>query len=269
MVPKRKPITSREITVTFGLKKLFIPALVVVALVIAAVVIWQLIPPKKAIPIPSDKPSLAIVYFENVSGDESLDGWRSGLSDLLITDLMQSKFINILSGDRIFSILKKLNLLEVKKYSTEDLVKVSNEGRVNHTISGSFIKAGENIIITLLLQKPHTGDVIRSTRVECRGEEEIAPKVDELTKQIKLDLNLSREQIAADIDREVGKITTSSPEAYKYYSEGRKHFENNDYRKSIELMEKAIAIDPEFAMAYRSIAATYYSMGYTSKGREC
>jgi len=52
-IPKRKPITSKEITVTFSPKKLLIPAIAVVALIIAAVVIWQLLPKKEAIPIVS------------------------------------------------------------------------------------------------------------------------------------------------------------------------------------------------------------------------
>jgi serine/threonine protein kinase/Tfp pilus assembly protein PilF len=268
IVPKRKPITSREITVTFGLKKLLVPTLVVVAVIIAAVVIWQLLPQKKAVPVPSDKPSLAIIYFENISGDEKLASWRAGLSELLITDLSQSKLINILSSDRIFSILKRLHLLDAEKYSSEDLIKVANEGRVNHVIKGSYIKAGDNFIITVVLQKPQVGEVIKSIEAECKSEEEIPARVDELTKEIKMALNLSREDIASDIDKEVGKITTSSPEALKLFSDGMGFRNNSDYRQSIRYMERAIAIDPEFALAYRTIAQNYMSIGYRKLGVE-
>ena len=187
---------------------------------------------------------------------------------MLITKLSQSKFINVLSSDRIFGILKKLNLDESKKYSTDDLIKVANEGGASHTLSGSFMKAGENIIITLTLQQPHTGKVISSMTVPCKGEAEIFPKLDEFTKEIKAGLNLSSEQIASDFDKEVGKITTSSPEAYKYYSEARKYHLKNDYREAIQLYDKAVALDPEFAMAYRGMAAAYGNLGYVSKSRE-
>jgi tetratricopeptide (TPR) repeat protein len=119
-----------------------------------------------------------------------------------------------------------------------------------------------------MLQKPHTGEVISSKKVECRGAEEIPSKVDELTNEIKLDLNISREQIASDIDKEVGKITTNSPEAYKYYLEGRKYHNIGENRKSIPFMEKAVAIDPEFAMAYRSMAVAYGNLGYGSEDRK-
>jgi len=260
IVPQKKPVTSKEITVTFALKRLLFPAAALVLVVITAIVLWHPWSKGKGIPIPSDKPSLAVVYFENLSGDKNLDGWKTGLPELLITDLMQSKFIHVLSGDKVFGILEKLDLLDEIKYSTEDLVRVANEGRINHTISGSFIKAGENIIITMLLQKPHTEEVIRSRRVECRGEQEIPLRVDELSKQIKLDLNLTNEQITSDVDREVESITTDSTEAYKYYSNGRVYYNQGEYRQSIALMEKALKIDPEFAMAYWSMANSYNSL---------
>ena len=262
VVPKRRPSTSREITVTFSPKKLFIPALIIIALVIIAFIILKLIPQKELAPIPTDKPSLAIIYFENISGDENLSSWRTGLSELLITDLSQSKLVNVLSSDRIFSILKKLNLLEAEKYSSEDLVKVAEEGRVNHVLKGSYIRAGGNLIITVVLQKPRTAEVIQSIETECQSEEEIPARVDELTKQIKVALNLSQEAIASDIDKDVGKITTASPEALKLYTDGMGFRNISDYRQSIRYMERAIAIDPEFALAYRAIAQNYNSIGY-------
>ena len=261
VVPERRTLTSREITVKFNLRKLFLPAMAIFAVVIIAVVLLKILPGKKAIPPPSGKTSLAILYFENISGDKSLDAWKTGLTELLITKLSQSKFINVLSSDSIYSILKKLNLDEAKKYTKEDLIKVANEGGATHTISGSLMKAEQNIIITLILQNPHTGERISSIPVECNGEKEIMRKVDEVARKIKLDLDLTKSQISADLDVEVGKITTSSPEAYKYYSEGRELHLQSKFRESISLMEKAVAIDPGFAMAWRSMAAAYGNLG--------
>jgi TolB-like protein len=153
-IPKKKPLTSREITVTFGLKKLFIPAIVVIALIIAAVVIWQLLPKKEAIPIiPSDKPSLAVLYFENNTGDEKLDHWRKMFSDLLITDLTQSKHLRILSGDRLFKILKDINQLETRTFSADVLKEVADRGRVRHLLLGKYAKMGDTFRIDTVLQE--------------------------------------------------------------------------------------------------------------------
>ncbi len=268
-VSKRKPITSKEITVTFGLKKLFIPALVVIALVIAAVVILKFLPRKEAIlPIPSDKPSLAVMYFKNNTGDEGLDHWRIALSDLLIADLTQSKYIRVISGDRLFNILGQLNLLEAISYSSEDLRKVASRGRVNHILQGNLTKAGENFRINITLQEATTGDLIGSESVDGKGEASILSMVDELTTIIKANFKLSAEQIAGDIDKKVGNITTSSPEALKYYVEGLKYFNNAEFRKSVQSFEKAVSIDPEFALAYRKMANAYGGLGYGAKRQE-
>jgi len=262
-IPKRKPFTSRQITVTFGMKKLMIPALGILFAALLALFLWRFLPKKQFVPAPSSgKPSLAILYFENISGDNSLNPWKTALTELLITKLSQSKYINVLSSDRIFSLLKRLNMQEARKYSTEDLVKVSTASGATYTLSGSLMKAGHNIIITLTLQKPRTGEVISPLNMECRGEEEIFPKVDELARTIKSDLNLTSAQIAADIDKEAGKITTGSPEAFKQYMEGWKYHQQMKYGQSIEYMKKAIEADPHFAMAYRTMA---WACGLTGK----
>jgi serine/threonine protein kinase/Tfp pilus assembly protein PilF len=236
------------------------------AILLAAYLLFKGKPePLKPLITPGDKPSLAVVYFENNSGDKNLDNWRSGLSELIITDLSQSRYIKVLPSDRIFGILKKLNLLEAKKYSSNDLKTIAAQGRASYVLKGSYMKAGENFIITAMLQNVVKGKIISSLKVESRGVEGIFQKVDELSKKVKLDLNLSLEQIKNDLDKEVAKITTSSPEALKYYMEGMRQ---SDFIQAILLMKKALAIDPEFAMAYRSMAAHYGNLGLMSEKRK-
>jgi serine/threonine protein kinase/Flp pilus assembly protein TadD len=268
-IPKRKPLTSREITVTFGLKKLFIPALVIVAIVIAAVVIWQLLPQKEPVPVvPSDKPSLAIMYFKNNTGDESYDHWRSALSDLLISDLAQSKYLRVMGGDKLFNILKQLDLLEADSYSSEDLEKIASRGGVNHILLGNLTKAGDNFRINTTLQEAETGELIGSESVDGKGEASLISMVDELTTRIKRNFKLSDAQIESDIDRHIGEVTTRSSEAYKYYHEGIKYDIKGDYPKVIEYMEKAVAVDQEFASAYHVMSWAYGNQGYFAEERK-
>jgi serine/threonine protein kinase/Tfp pilus assembly protein PilF len=265
VVPKRKPITSREITLQFSLKKLLIPAFAIIAVAIIAVLIWRLVPQKRVVPFPHDKPSLAVMYFENNTGDENFDHWRKALSDLLVADLSQSKYIMVLSGEKLYNILEELNLLEAKSYSSKVLKKVSTRGGVQYILVGKLAMAGETLRINALLQEASTGDLMASEMVEGRGEESLFSMVDDLTRKIKASFKLSEEEIAGDIDKEVGEITTSSSEAYKYYIEGMEYFSKGDSLKSIPPLEIAVAFDPEFAMAYRTMANAYYNIGYRTK----
>ena len=120
----------------------------------------------------------------------------------------------------------------------------------------------------MTLQKPHTGEVIDSVKLACQNEAEILPKTDELTGKIKSDMNLSPDQVAADAGPGIEKVTTSSPEALKYYLESLRALRTLDGEKVIALCEKAVEIDPQFASAYLMLAVVYEGRGNNSKGRE-
>jgi len=268
-VPKRKTLTSKPITLTISRKKFFVPLSILVAIAIIGISLWRFLPKHHVAPPPSSgKPSLAILYFENISGDKSLDPWKTALTELLITKLSQSKFINVLDGNTIYSVLKKLSLDEAKKYTKEDLIKIANEGNATYTLSGSLMKAGPNLIMALSLQKPQSGEVISTPNIECKGEAEIFPKVDELAKTIKSDLNLSPDQIASDIDKHLGTITTHSPEAFKEFIAARNLQRSGFNRESIKFYERAVAIDPEFASALLFLGFAYNNLGYLAKNAE-
>jgi serine/threonine protein kinase/Flp pilus assembly protein TadD len=257
-VPVKKPLTSKEITVLFSVKKIFIPAFIFAAVVIIGVIIWQVLPKKAAAPIPSDKPSLAVMYFQNNTGDENLDIWRDGLSRMLIADLSQSKYIRVVPDDQLYGILNQLNLLEAKNYSTEDLKEVASRSRSTHILKGILTKSGESFRINTTLQVVGSMEIIDSETVDGKGEGSLHTMVDDLTRRIKESVKLSEQEIAGDNDRDIGKITTSSPEAYKFYIAGRQQYNNGNSLKSVESLEKAVSIDSEFAMAYVFLGITYH-----------
>ena len=268
VIPKKKTLTSEEITVQFKMKKIFIPAFVVIAIAIMALILWNPWSKKAPIHLPSDKPSLAVLYFKNNTGDKSYDHWRSALSDLLISDLAQSKYIRVMGGDKLYNILEQLNLLDAEGYSSVDLKKISERGGVNHLLLGNLTKAGDNFRINITLQDADTGELIGSESIDGKGEASIISMVDELTMGIKRNFKLSSMQIKNDIDREIGEVTTKSSEAYKYYHEGIRHDLKGDYPKVIEYMEKAVAIDPDFASAYHAMSWAYGNQGYRSEEKK-
>ena len=248
------------------MRQLVVPAVFVVVLVAAAFGAWRFLAPKApgGTP-PSGKPTLAVLYFENISHDPALEAWRTGLPVLLETGLSQSRLLTVVPSERVFSILKKLNLADAKRYSAEDLAGVAREGNAQYLLTGSVMKAGLSTVITTRLQRAATGEVIRSEKLECATEQEILSKVDGLTKGIKADLNLSPEEITADTSQPLGEVLTNSSEALRFYSEARRFHLNAAYRDAIPLYERAIEADPRFAMAYRGLAACYLNIGDADK----
>jgi TolB-like protein len=211
------------------------------------------------------KNSVAIMYFENNTGDENFDYWRRAISDLLTTDLYQSKLIRVLSGNRLFDILNQLDQMEVNHYSSDILREVGKRGRVRYVLVGNFTKAGETFRINVTLQKAETGELIASEIVEGKGEQSLFAMVDELTRKIRQSFDISREDLWQDRDFFIEAITTSSTEAYKYYTLASKHFVQGDYLKCIPLYEKAVAIDSNFARAYMDMAFCYLHLDYMSE----
>ncbi|HCS49114.1 MAG TPA: hypothetical protein DIW61_13010 [Candidatus Aminicenantes bacterium] len=265
-MPEKKPFTSRQITVQFDMKKLFKPALAIIAVVAAVLFIWKLVPRRTSTPIPTDKPTIAVMYFKNNTGDPKFDVWSTALSDSIITDLSQSKYVRVLSADQLLSILRRLGLLEARSYASEDLRGVADLGGVKHILLGSMSKAGEAFRIDFTLQDIQKGARIASDRVEGTGENSIFAMVDELTRKVKGNLQLTKEQIASDIDTGIAGATTSSPQAYAYLSQAYRYNYQGESRKSIDLLEQAIALDPNFATAYMMLGYAYWNLGYISIG---
>jgi serine/threonine protein kinase/tetratricopeptide (TPR) repeat protein len=253
-----------------GLKRLAIPALGIIVLALAAFIALRVLPKKPPVApsSASGKPSIAVLYFENLTGDPALEAWKTGLAEILIAELSQSKFIRVLDPNKTYGILKKFNLDQAKKYSREDLIKVAKEGGTAYTASGSLMKAGESIIIMLTLQKPRIGEVVDSVKLTCRNESEILPKTDELTAKIKSSLNLPSAQLIADAGPGAETIYTTSTQALKYYLEALKAYRSWDIEKVAPLCEKAIAIAPQFASAYLMLAVMHEKNRDFIKGRE-
>jgi len=254
VVPERKTITSREITVKFRLRNIVLPAVALIALVVLTILGIRLLGRKSLVPALSGKPSLAVMYFENITGDAGLDHWRKALPMLLTTDLSQSRYVNVLPSDELYDLLNKLDQLNATSYSSRILKEIAARGGVNHILLGQLTRAGDSFRLSYTLKKFGSGETVGSGWVAGEGIASFYPMTDALTRKVKENLKLTRTEIAGDVDVELGRITTSSPEAFLLYTQGREYHNRGDAAKSIELMKRAVAIDPGFAMAYRSLA---------------
>jgi serine/threonine protein kinase/tetratricopeptide (TPR) repeat protein len=268
-VPSPKTRTSRQVTVSFTPRKLLIPGLAVVIILAAAALFLFLRPSKRATVAPAGgKPKLAVLHFRNMTGDSKMDVWKEGLPSLLITDMSQSSAVDVVGEDRLRSCLTRKGLLQTESYTAENLADVAADTGATHVVSGFLTKAGEELRIDVTLHDMKTNATLGTEEVKGTGEQSLFAMVDELKAKIKARFPQSGGEPLAEKEMGIGQITTSSPEAFKLYLEGRRFFSRNDWRRSITFMEDAVKIDPGFAMAYRSMSVAYDALGDRSKSQE-
>lgn len=256
----KEKLNSRDTGTTAHLRKpekksktLWIVISAVLAIVLLGFIATRILPLLDFISPMPDKPSLAVLYFDDNTGDEKMKTWRKGLADLLTCDLLQSRYIRVVDGYQLYSVLKELDLLESHTYSAEDLKKIASAAGVNHLVVGNYNLLGQTLIFDVQIKDMDSGKTIRSLREEARNTQEIWPKVDNLTKRIKENLGFQEETVAQDMDTEIGRITTGNPEAFESYIKGRSYQYTGDMANAAIWLKKALEIDPEFAMAYRAL----------------
>jgi len=256
-VPKRKPLTSREITVQFNVKKLLIPALAVVAIVIAAIIIWQLVPQKEAVIPPKIENSLAIISFENQTGDKAYDYLQKAIPNLLITNLEQTGNIYVATWERLDDILKQMGKDDVEVIDRDLGFQLCRREGIGTIVLGSFVKAGNMFATDVKVLDVENKILLKSASSRGEGIDSILrTQIDELSREIYQGLGELKQNIDA-VNMRIEDVTTTSMEAYNYFLRGRSDYEKFYHEDARQFLEKSIELDPSFASAYLYLAWTY------------
>jgi len=210
--------------------------------------------------------SLAVFYFDNLTGEASLDWLRSGLTDMLVTNLSQSPALRVLSTSRLYQLLEEQGGLDAPATSARMVAAVARRAEAGTALVGSFVRAGSQIRIQAQLQDPASGEVLASEHVEGDAEEGLFQLVDELTHRIRNRLELKA--LARGADPRIEAVTTSSVEAYRDFVQGMNHHERLEEREARAFLERALLKDPEFAMAQAKLSVVHANLGDMPKARE-
>jgi adenylate cyclase len=234
-------------------------ALIVIAILIvmaAAAAIWKLYvrpaPPievaskkKMAFPLP-DKPSIAVLPFVNMSGDPKQEFFCDGMTEEIITALSKSPDLFVVARNSTF----------VYKGKAVKIRQVSEELSVRYVMEGSVQREGDRVRVTVQLIDALSGYHVWAERYD-RPFREILALQDEITIKIMAALHVRLE--ARDHARVVGK-GAKNLEAYLKAIEARERVyrvTKEDNAIAHKLAQEAIALDPEYAMAYALLAVTH------------
>jgi tetratricopeptide (TPR) repeat protein len=213
------------------------------------------------------KNKIVILPFNNLTGDKKYDNWKAGIQQCMIIDLYQSKYINVLSSPVLIGVLSKLNLLKNENYTDKDLKEIASISQATDILQGNLTKSGDSIRINVAIQETDTMSIKNTVKVEGTGDASFHDMIDELTPKIKAMFNLSEQDISNDIDMNAARIS-SSPEALHYYHQGLELYEKMQYEESNRIFEKALEIDPGFALAYYRMTINYQYLELHDQAKE-
>ncbi len=231
-----------------------IPASVVFILALLFLVFkpfkFEIVPEEKAM---AKENSLAVMYFENLADREDKERLGEIVANLLITGLSESQYLNVVSSQRLYDILRLLGKEGTKVVDRNVATEVATRAGAKWMLLGSILQEEPQIILTSQVVEVKSGRVLSSQRISGEPGEKIFPIVDRLTAELKKGLSLPAEATKEPI-RSVADVTTHSQEAYRYYLEGVDNLYKVYAQEAKESFQKALKLDSTFAMAYYRLA---------------
>ena len=258
VIAQKKSFTSREITVKFNLRKLAFPLLAVIVLAAVAVVLWKFIPHQKAPAAPKIENSIAVISFENQTGDKAFDYLQKAISGLLITSLERENKLYVATWERMQDLLEQMGKKNVEVIDRQLGFELCRREGIRTIVLGSYIKAGETFATDVKVLDVDTKKLLRSSSSKGEGVSSIINKqIDELTKEISAGIGLAGKNVES-AEMPMADVTTSSMEAYRYYVEGKENLRKFYFNEARIAFEKAVALDSDFAMAFLGLARSSF-----------
>jgi len=255
-VKKGLPVTKRTHIRRKTTRAVAIAVVAVLALISLVFLVRQ-----REVQVPQKIP-IGVMFFNNQTGEEKYDYLRKVLADMLITDLNQSRYLQVITFPRMFDLLKSLGSEDVEIIDASMGFELCKLAGANVMVLGSLTKTGNTFVLNTQVVNVDTKELIASPyRVKGEGEGSILGNmVDKLTDKIKKSLEISAKEIQEE-KTDITDLTTTSLEAYEYYSAGREAAFRMDNQEAIDNLEKAVALDSAFMDAYHALARQYYTTG--------
>jgi len=194
--------------------------------------------------LPEPVSSIAVMYFEDNTGDEESKWLSRGLPHMLITSLEQIPELQVIGYQRLYDIIMEINKEDVVSIDKKTATEIAQKTGAKVMLMGSIFKWGDRIRIDYQLQDVKNGNIIYADKVYGDDPFVVA---DNLVIQLKQNLEIP--SVSGDV-RMISDITTHSREAYRYYIKGKDLSHKQYWKEALDYYLKALELDSTFAMAY-------------------
>jgi len=210
------------------------------------------------------KDTIVLAEFENKTSDPVFDQTlRQGLA----VQLEQSPFLTLVSDQQIRQVLRFMNRPPEARLTPEVAREICERTGSDAVLEGSIAGLGSQYVLWLRARNCRTGEVLAEEQAQPERKEEVLNALSRMAVQIRTRLGESRATIQ-EHSTPLEQATTPSLEALKAYSAGRNAAFAHGFAAAIPHLQRAIAIDPQFAMAYGDLSIDYWNMGQTDLSAE-
>jgi eukaryotic-like serine/threonine-protein kinase len=217
-----------------------------------------------ATPKLTDKDTIVLADFENKTGDPVFEGTlRQGLA----VELEQSPFLSIISEQRIQLVLKLMARPAEVRLTPEVAREICERTGSAAVLDGSIANLGSQYILGLRAKSCRTGEVLAEEQAQAAKKEDVLNSLSQIASKFRKRIGESLATIETH-STPLEDATTPSLEALKAYSTGRSASYAKGAASAVPHLERAIAIDPQFAMAHGYLGFMYSGMGETDLSAE-
>jgi serine/threonine protein kinase/tetratricopeptide (TPR) repeat protein len=212
----------------------------------------------------TEKDSVLLADFVNTTGDAVFDGT---LKQALAVQLEQSPYLNIVPDQTVRKALQFMGRGKDERVTGSVAREICEREHIKAMLSGSIATLGSEYVVAIDATNCATGDSLAREQVTAASKEAVLPAVGKAASSLRGKLGESLASIQK-FDTPVTEATTSSLEALKAFAAADQARNSGSEAESLPMFQRAVELDPNFAMAYARLAAIYGNIGEEDRAVE-
>jgi serine/threonine protein kinase len=212
----------------------------------------------------TDKDTIVLADFANSTGDAVFD---DTLKTALNVSLRQSPFLNVLSDSDVAKTLQQMTRPASTKLTPEVTHELCQRAGSKAYIAGTVGGLGSEYVLGLKAVNCQSGDTLAEQQVTAASKEKVLDALGGAASKLRTELGESLATVQK-FDVPLEQATTSSLEALKAYSLGQEAYREKGPAAALPYHQRAIELDPNFAMGYRAVGSDYGNLGEYGRGSE-
>ena len=212
------------------------------------------------------KISVAVMPFQNMTNDSTLNVWQGGIQNEVITSLTDAEELKVRQTESVNNLIQRKGLTNYASITPSFASNISKKLEADVFVYGSLKQSGNTIRLNAHLTDSNTEEVYKSFQIDGTSES-ILKMIDSLSAMVKNSLIISKLEKELPLYKHSLPLTTSS-EAYKYYLYGEGARSKRDFPTARNMYSRALAIDSNFTIVTLRLSTACGNQGLYEEARE-